>query len=99
MYRVPGAYSSRTTTSASAIPPAQPTRDPPPGSPDDVVVRRLLAAGQDLQSALELMVNHPADDKIRHAVHELDQAIREIRDASFDHAAGEPPRDAFTSTT
>jgi hypothetical protein len=52
---------------------------------NDVVVRRLLTAGQDLQAALGLMDNHPASGKIRHAVGEMDQAIRDIRDTVFDH--------------
>ena len=43
-------------------------------------VRRLLTAGQDLQAALGLLGNHPASGKIRHAVDEMDQAIRDIRD-------------------
>ena len=58
---------------------------------NDVVVRRLLTAGQDLQAALGLMGNHPASGKVRHAVDEMDQAIRDIRDTIFDHPAGERP--------
>jgi len=33
MYRIPGAFSAATTTSAPAVPGVQPTRGPPPGSP------------------------------------------------------------------
>lgn len=100
MYQIPGAYSRKTTTSAPAVPPVRPTRDPPPGSRDDVVVRRLLRAGEDLQAALGLMANHPANDKIRRAVRELDQAIRDIRDTGLDNPAGEPPPlETSTSTT
>ena len=67
---------------------------------DDVVVRRLLTAGQDLRAALGLMGNHPASGKVRHAVDEMDQAIRDIRDTIFDHPSGErPPLDTSTSTT
>lgn len=47
---------------------------------NDVVVRRLFAAGLDLQAALGLIGDHPASGKICHAVDELDQAIRDIRD-------------------
>jgi hypothetical protein len=66
---------------------------------NDVVVRRLLTAGQDLQAALGLMGNHPAIGKIRHAVDEMDQAVRDIPDTVFDHPAGErPPLDTSTST-
>jgi hypothetical protein len=43
------------------------------------VVRRLLTAGEDLQAALGLLGDHPASAKIRHAVDEMDQAIRDIR--------------------
>jgi hypothetical protein len=60
---------------------------------NDVVVRRVFAASLDLQTALGLMGDHPASGKIRHAVGELDQAIRDIRDTIFDHQAGDrPPR-------
>ena len=50
---------------------------------NDVVVRRLLTAALDLQAALRLMGNHPASGKVRHAVDEMDQAIRDIRDTDF----------------
>jgi hypothetical protein len=129
MYRIPGAYSRKITTSAPAVPPVRPTRDPPPGSPqapgdggatgpaeatpgqaedreriatglNDVVVRRLLTAGEDLQAALGLTVDHPANGKIRHAVDELDQAIRDIPDTVFDRPAGEqPPPGTAAATT
>ena len=67
---------------------------------NDVVVRRLLSAGQDLRAALGLMGNHPANGKIRHAVDEMDQAIRDIPDTVFDHPAGErPPPDTSPTET
>jgi signal transduction histidine kinase len=47
---------------------------------NDVVVRRLFAAGLDLESALGLMGEHRATARICHAVGELDQAIRDLRD-------------------
>jgi signal transduction histidine kinase len=50
---------------------------------NDVVVRRLFAAGLDLHAALALMGDHRATGKIYHAIDELDQAIRDIRDAIF----------------
>jgi hypothetical protein len=128
MYRIPGAYSRKTTTSAPAVPAVQPTRAPPPDSPpapedghatgpagaipgqaedreriatglNDVVVRRLLTAGEDLQAALGLMVDHPANGKIRHAVDELDQAIRDIPDTVFDRPPDEPPPPGTSTST
>ena len=48
---------------------------------NDIVVRQLLAVNLDLQSALGLLDDHPASVKIRHATDELDQVIRDIRDA------------------
>ena len=54
---------------------------------NDVVVRRLFTAGLDLQAVLGVMGDDPMSGKIRHAVDELDQAIRDIRDAVFDHLA------------
>lgn len=59
----------------------------------NIVVRRLFAAGLDLQSALGLMGKHRANPKIHHALHELDQAIRDLRDTIFDR---NPPDDAAT---
>jgi hypothetical protein len=61
---------------------------------NDVVVRRLFAAGLDLQAALGRIDDHLAAGKIRHAVDELDQAIRDIRDTIFDHptVSGRPGR-------
>lgn len=62
---------------------------------NDVVVRRLFAAGLDLQAALGLMGTHPAAGKICHAVDELDQAIRDIRNTVFEcPAAGGHPGSA-----
>ena len=51
---------------------------------NDVVIRRIFAAGLDLQAALELIGEHRAASKIWHAVGELDQAVRDIREAIFD---------------
>jgi hypothetical protein len=123
MYRIPGAFSAATPTSAPAVPGVQPTRGPPPGSAqaleggsatgpaeavlalaedherialglNDIVVHPLFTAGLDLQAALGLIGAHPASSKIRHAVDELDQAIRDIQDIRstiVDHPAGEQP--------
>ena len=55
---------------------------------NDVVARPLTTAGLDLQAALGLIGDHPASSKICHAVDELDQAIRDIREAISDHPAG-----------
>jgi hypothetical protein len=58
------------------------------------VVRQLFTAGLDLQAALRLTGDHPANSKIGHAMDELDQAIRDIRDIRdtiFDHLAGDRP--------
>jgi hypothetical protein len=105
MYRIPGAYSRKTTTSAPAVPTVRfpgraEDRERIATGLNDVVVRRLLAAGEDLQAALGLTVDHPANGKIRHAADELDQAIRDIPDTVFDRPAGEqPPPATSTSTT
>jgi hypothetical protein len=106
MYRIPGAYSRKSTTPAPAARQVQPSRGQAEDREriaaglNDVVVRRLLTAGQDLQAALGLMGDHPANGQIRHAVDELDQAIRDIPDTIFDRPAGEqPPLDASASTS
>jgi signal transduction histidine kinase len=52
----------------------------------DVVVHRLFAAGLDLHAALGLIGDHPGADRIGDAIGELDRAIKDLRDAIFDHA-------------
>lgn len=47
----------------------------------NVVAHRLFSAGLTLQSALGLMDGHPAANRVEVAIGELDQAIRELRDA------------------
>jgi hypothetical protein len=62
---------------------------------NDVVVRRIFAAGLDLQAALGLIGEHRGASKIWHAIDELDQAVRDIRDTIFDAPgtrAGQTPR-------
>ena len=51
---------------------------------NDVVVRRIVAAGLDLQAALGLIGEHRGASKIWHAIEELDQAVKDIRDTIFD---------------
>jgi hypothetical protein len=66
---------------------------------NEVVVRRLFSAGLDLQAVLGMMGADPMSGKICHAVNELDQAIRDIRDAIFDHpAVRDYPGSTSTST-
>jgi signal transduction histidine kinase len=55
---------------------------------NDVVVRRIFAAGLDLQAALGLIGDRSAASKIWHAIDELDQAIRDIRNTIFDWQQG-----------
>ncbi len=59
---------------------------------NDVVVRRIFAAGLDLQVALGLIGDHSGAGKIHHALDELDQAIRDIRDTIFDRSPPGSPR-------
>jgi hypothetical protein len=59
---------------------------------NDVVVRRIFAAGLDLQAALGLIGDHSGAGKIYHALDELDQAIRDIRDTIFDRSPPGSPR-------
>jgi hypothetical protein len=104
MYRIPGAYSRQTTTSAPAVPPVRipgqaEDRERIATGLNDVVVRRLRTAGEDLQAALGLMADHPANGKIRHAVDELDQAIRDIPDTVFDRPATEQPAPGTPAST
>jgi hypothetical protein len=78
----------RATGPAEAIPGQAEDREQIALRLNDVVVRRLLTVGRDLQAALGLMGNHPASGKVRHAVDEMDQAIRDIRDTISDHPSG-----------
>ena len=50
---------------------------------NDVVIHRIFAAGLDLEAALGLIGERPGSGMIRHAIGELDQAIRDIRNAVF----------------
>ena len=50
---------------------------------NDVVVRRIFAAGLDLHAVLGLIGEHRGASKMYHAIDELDNAIRDIRDAVF----------------
>jgi hypothetical protein len=77
-----------TTGPAEAIPDQAEDREQIALGLNDVVVARLLTAGQDLQAALGLMGNHPASGKVRRAVDEMDQAIRDIRDTISDRPSG-----------
>ena len=89
----------RATRPAEAFPGQAGDRERIVAGLNDVVVRRLLSTGQDLQAALELMGNHPAEGKIRRAVDQLDQAIRDIQDTILDSPVGErPPLDTSTIT-
>lgn len=63
----------------------------------DIVVRRILAAGLDLQVALGLIGDHRGAGKIWHAIGELDQAVKDMRDIIFDGSGRAPGPDA-TST-
>ena len=51
---------------------------------NDIVIHRIFAAGLDLQAALGLISDPRGTSKICHAIEELDQAIRDIRDTIFD---------------
>ena len=64
---------------------------------NDVVIHRLFAAGLDLHAALGMVGVGRAADKIDHAIGELDQAIRDVRDTVFNH--GTPPRSPARPTT
>jgi hypothetical protein len=59
---------------------------------NDVVVRRIFAAGLDLHAALALIGDHSGAGKIYHALDELDQAIRDIRETIFDLSPPGSPR-------
>ena len=50
---------------------------------NDVVIHRIFAAGLDLQAALGLIGDQRGTSQICHAIDELDQAIRDIRDTIF----------------
>ena len=59
---------------------------------NDVVIHRIFAAGLDLQAAVGLIGDQRVASKIRHAIDELDQAIRDIRDTIFDRGPRSFPR-------
>ena len=56
----------------------------------DIVVRRLFTAGLALETALGLMGCHPGAGKVQEAIGQLDLAIRDVRNAVFDHHQPDP---------
>jgi len=57
----------------------------------DTVVRRLFTAGLALETALGLMGGgHPGAGKVQEAIGQLDLAIRDVRNAVFDHHQPDP---------
>jgi hypothetical protein len=88
--RPPPADGGQASPGRAATSPATVTRDPSEDHGElaqrlnDVVVRRIFAAGLDLQGALWLIGEQRGATKIHHAVEEMDQAIRDIRDILFD---------------
>jgi signal transduction histidine kinase len=56
----------------------------------DIVVRRLFTAGLTLETALGLMGGHPGAGKVQEAIGQLDLAIRDVRNAVFDHHQPDP---------
>jgi len=78
--------------------PAEPTlllveeRDRIAGALNDVVIHRIFSAGLALETALGLIDGHRgAACKVREALAELDLAIRDVRNAVFDHHQPDPP--------
>jgi hypothetical protein len=59
-------------------------RDRIAGGMNDNVVQRLFCAGLALQTALELLGDHPGTAEVHKAIGELDLAIRDFRNALFD---------------
>jgi hypothetical protein len=57
----------------------------------DVVVRRIFSAGLDLDATLAMIGEHRAAAKVRHAIGELDLAVKDIRDIVFDRRQTDPP--------
>ncbi len=56
----------------------------------DHVIQRLFATGLQLQSTLRRSTDPAVQERLRHAVEELDQTVREIRTAIFDlHTTGD----------
>ena len=50
---------------------------------NDVVIHRIFAAGLDLEAALILIGERPGTSLIYHALDEMDQVIRDIRNTIF----------------
>jgi hypothetical protein len=70
-------------TASRRPPAAKPTQSLGDGGGADVlgqeISHRLFSAGLDLDFALSLDGNGPATDRLRHAVAELDEAIKDLR--------------------
>jgi Histidine kinase len=66
-------------------------RDGIAGDINDLVVQRLFSAGLALQTALDLMGDHPGAAKVHEAISALDLAIRDFRNVLFDRHEPDPP--------
>jgi Histidine kinase len=67
-------------------------RDRIAGALNDGVIHRLFSAGLALETALGLLEGHRgAAGKVREALRELDLAIRDVRNAVFDHRQPDRP--------
>ena len=67
-------------------------RDSIAGALNDVVIHPIVSAGLALETALGLLDGHRgAGGKVREALGELDPAIRDARNAVFDHQQPDPP--------
>ena len=64
--------------------PAAPSREPAAASMNHLLVHRLFSAGLSLETALEMLGDHPASGRICDAVTDLDRGIRELRSFLLD---------------
>ena len=66
--------------------PAAPSREPAAAGMNHLLVHRLFSAGLSLETALEMLGDHPASGRICDAVTDLDRGIRELRSFLFDQS-------------
>ncbi len=58
---------------------------------NNIVVTRLYSAGLSLETAQDLIGDHPGAGQVRDAIGELDLAIRDLRGVAFDHRQPDSP--------
>ena len=59
-----------------------------PGVAENAIIHRIFSASLEIHSALQLVHDGPTEELLHHAIDNLDQALREVRDQVCDLRSG-----------